>query len=1233
MKNKAIALLLSLVMVVTFMPAMTFTAFAEDEVDGGVYSAELFINSEVNDIDLLPGDSAELEAKLFFRQDINGRLVTKEIKEGVTFSFDEEEENDAFVPDDYEGELPEIISIASSDAPNIFTCTANKVTLGEDDENLLEGHAGLKVVAHYDYDNDGNAEEIPCDWSMNVNVRCDLDYVNYEGQDIYSQEENKNLNVSLGDFPSDGIIIEPKYTNSDTQLNYNFFIFNEYWLNPAYEEEITGQNKVVLDKAKVEEIIDGRGTAFDVWVTAVDTEGKVYKNERICIMVDDGLEDIFGGYYIDHPYGIKYDSTKTDSLYDIMDQFVLREKGSQKQVTDETFFEWRIVSENPDTLLTKEESDAASVLTDLNNPRGSQLRLDGFGTYWVIAAGISEHGYKGFVIDSFELTDAENFYLKKPKAFEELEYTEAEIKLVSEGKANNGVVQYKMTASDDATYSSTIPTAIEPGDYNVSFRVVDNETDENVLIAAESVAVRINKQIIRIALNNNINKVYGEMDPNLNDSDNLSDIVLSADAIPTEVKESISFTRERGEDAGEYNIYARCESEHYDPVISNGKLVISKAEYHLSAADIISFNYNNGSCVIPYNTDAEKVRVIVSGDALRATARDGNLTLEASGPITATVKLIAEDENHNEAEKEIKVIATEAGLDASGDAAYVSSLGTNTIPDTASAFSSEASGDANNNAYAISFKDASDNAVPFNNTEKTIVVKIKLDGDMERLADGTAPEAKCIDAASSTDATKSAWFELIDGYYYICFETNHLSNWSFSSTAPIDFEDCSANALPNELQALVVGMDEETGEVFYNDINLGEELIKDASGNTVPRASYILKFSRAGEECDRINKPGEYSVSAEAIRGMGYIGEIGLGSIIVAEGCQHEFGEEWKSNKEFHWHECSACAEMADIGTHIYDRDCSDDAYLVSPATCTSPAKYYKSCECGEKGVETFYYGDALGHDLKMVPAVKATEESDGNIKYYRCSRCGNCYKNRLSKETLTIDEITTKYKEKEDPSNVISGAIVAGVAIVGATVATVAIVKTVDKLVEKAKQAEAEREAAEEAKKAEEAKTTAQQAINEALGDSTNPVVNELFNKGYAAITNATTADDIMAATVEYVNLIDEAKAIAATKISQNKLSAAKNGKIKVTFKNPGLDGTISYQVVRSTKKDFSKNKKVYSVKAKDQKTLTLTNAKNLKKGTKYYYRVRAKAQLEDGTVVWSDWSNTRYTTCKKSR
>lgn len=48
---------------------------------------------------------------------------------------------------------------------------------------------------------------------------------------------------------------------------------------------------------------------------------------------------------------------------------------------------------------------------------------------------------------------------------------------------------------------------------------------------------------------------------------------------------------------------------------------------------------------------------------------------------------------------------------------------------------------------------------------------------------------------------------------------------------------------------------------------------------------------------------------------------------------------------------------------HSYTREIASSKYLKSAATCTAPAVYYKSCLCGERGTETFTYGEALGHN------------------------------------------------------------------------------------------------------------------------------------------------------------------------------------------------------------------------------------------------------------------------------
>ena len=46
----------------------------------------------------------------------------------------------------------------------------------------------------------------------------------------------------------------------------------------------------------------------------------------------------------------------------------------------------------------------------------------------------------------------------------------------------------------------------------------------------------------------------------------------------------------------------------------------------------------------------------------------------------------------------------------------------------------------------------------------------------------------------------------------------------------------------------------------------------------------------------------------------------------------------------------------------MFDQEVATEAYKASGADCTNAATYYFSCKCGEKGRETFAYGDPLGH-------------------------------------------------------------------------------------------------------------------------------------------------------------------------------------------------------------------------------------------------------------------------------
>lgn len=94
--------------------------------------------------------------------------------------------------------------------------------------------------------------------------------------------------------------------------------------------------------------------------------------------------------------------------------------------------------------------------------------------------------------------------------------------------------------------------------------------------------------------------------------------------------------------------------------------------------------------------------------------------------------------------------------------------------------------------------------------------------------------------------------------------------------------------------------------------------------------------------------------------------------------------------------------------THVFDIQSNASKYLASPATCTSKAKYYKSCECGEKGTETFEFGevDPNAHSFKesdWVEEVAATVQFAGTKGHYHCEYCDKYF----DKELNVMDDIT----------------------------------------------------------------------------------------------------------------------------------------------------------------------------------------------------------------------------------
>lgn len=91
---------------------------------------------------------------------------------------------------------------------------------------------------------------------------------------------------------------------------------------------------------------------------------------------------------------------------------------------------------------------------------------------------------------------------------------------------------------------------------------------------------------------------------------------------------------------------------------------------------------------------------------------------------------------------------------------------------------------------------------------------------------------------------------------------------------------------------------------------------------------------------------------------------------------------------------------------------------------------------------------------------------------------------------------------------------------------------------------------------------------------------------------------------------------------------SAAGKGYIKISWKKSAGYAVDKYQVFRSTKKNSGYGTKAYFT-TKNGTVSSYKNTAGLKKGTRYYYKVRGVRQL-DGSNVYTKWSNKAYRIAK---
>ena len=106
---------------------------------------------------------------------------------------------------------------------------------------------------------------------------------------------------------------------------------------------------------------------------------------------------------------------------------------------------------------------------------------------------------------------------------------------------------------------------------------------------------------------------------------------------------------------------------------------------------------------------------------------------------------------------------------------------------------------------------------------------------------------------------------------------------------------------------------------------------------------------------------------------------------------------------------------------HSFVKEVATEDYLATEATCTEPATYYYSCECGVKGTETFKSGDPIPHTYNVENAEDgylATEATctEPATYYYSCE-CGASSKDTSDEKVFAAGETVPHTFDKEEAS------------------------------------------------------------------------------------------------------------------------------------------------------------------------------------------------------------------------
>ena len=202
----------------------------------------------------------------------------------------------------------------------------------------------------------------------------------------------------------------------------------------------------------------------------------------------------------------------------------------------------------------------------------------------------------------------------------------------------------------------------------------------------------------------------------------------------------------------------------------------------------------------------------------------------------------------------------------------------------------------------------------------------------------------------------------------------------------------------------------EDGNTAYWTCSACEKWFSDENGTTeiTDKDSVVKKATghRYQELADEKYLKSAATCTSPAIyyKSCSVCGAASTDTFEYGETAAHSYVQQHDAEK--HWEECSVChtktneeahsggtatctakavcttcgAEYGELAAHNY-QELAEEKYLKSPATCTSPAIYYKSCSvCGTASEETFTYGTTIDHSYEL--------KHDAEKHWQECSVC-----------------------------------------------------------------------------------------------------------------------------------------------------------------------------------------------------------------------------------------------------